>query len=87
MSSIAEIKAHYNFTSGDADNLVKLRAVMQRRADEFVDRVLQPCKKHFTDADKFLKDEATVKKHQDALEAVVCRIVFRGLRRALLCGA
>ncbi|MEK6792137.1 MAG: protoglobin domain-containing protein [Deltaproteobacteria bacterium] len=67
MSSIAEIKAHYNFTSGDADNLVKLRAVMQRRADEFVAEFYNHVK-HFTDADKFLKDEATVKKHQDALK-------------------
>ena len=86
MSSIAEIKAHYNFTSGDADNLVKLGAVMQRRADEFVAEFYNHIR-HFTDADKFLKDEATVKKHQDALKLVVCRTAFRGLRRALLCRA
>lgn len=67
MSSIAEIKAHYNFTSGDADNLVKLRAVMQRRTDEFVVEFYNHIRR-FTDTDKFLKDEATVKKHQDALK-------------------
>ncbi|MBI5235663.1 MAG: phosphate-starvation-inducible PsiE family protein [Deltaproteobacteria bacterium] len=67
MSSIAEIKAHYNFTSGDADNLVKLRAVMQRRSDEFVAEFYTHIRR-FANTDKFLKDETTVKKHQDALK-------------------
>ncbi len=73
MSSIAEIKTHYNFTSGDADNLVKLRAVMQRRADEFVAEFYNHIRR-FTDTDKFLKDETIVKKHQDAL-----KVWFAGL--------
>lgn len=67
MNTTSEIKAHYNFTSGDIDNLVKLRAIMQRRADEFVAEFYNYVRR-FADADKFLKDEAIVKKHQDALK-------------------
>lgn len=67
MEEIGRLKAHYNFTSGDVRNLVRLKPVMEKYKDSFVVEFYNYVK-NFEEADKFLKDEATVKKHQDALK-------------------
>jgi len=67
METIERIKAHYRFTDEDAATLASLRPVMEKRRDEFVVEFYNYVKT-FEDAHKFLKDEATVKHHQDALK-------------------
>lgn len=67
METIEKIKAHYDFTSGDIRNLASLKPVMEKYRDEFVVEFYNYVR-NFEDAHKFLKDEATVKRHQDALK-------------------
>lgn len=67
MESIDRIKAHYGFTVGDEKNLVSLRPMMEKYRDEFVVEFYHYVK-NLEDAHRFLKDEATVKRHQDALK-------------------
>jgi len=67
MESIDRIKAHYGFTPGDEKNLVSLKPMMEKYRDSFVVEFYHYVK-NFEDAHKFLKDEATVKRHQDALK-------------------
>lgn len=67
MNTPSQIKAHYNFTNEDASNLARLRPVMERYQEEFV-REFYDYVKHFEEANKFLKDDATIKRHQDALK-------------------
>jgi uncharacterized membrane protein (DUF373 family) len=67
METIERIKSHYRFTDEDVSNLASLRPVMERRRDEFVVEFYNYVK-HFEEAHKFLKDEATIKRHQDALK-------------------
>jgi len=66
MPSIDKIKVHYNFTSSDSANLERIRPIMERRLKEFITEFYNHVK-NFDEADKYLKDEETVKKHQDAL--------------------
>ncbi|MEK7772901.1 MAG: protoglobin domain-containing protein [Deltaproteobacteria bacterium] len=67
MGNMERIKAHYGFTSGDVKNLVSLRPVMEKYREEFVVEFYDFVR-NFEEADKFLKDEATIKRHQDALK-------------------
>ncbi|MEK7679698.1 MAG: protoglobin domain-containing protein, partial [Deltaproteobacteria bacterium] len=67
MDSIEKIKAHYSFTAGDIKNLQSLKPVMEKRADEFVVEFYNNIK-NFEDTPRYLKDEATVKRHQDSLK-------------------
>lgn len=67
METIERIKAHYRFNDEDVSNLASLRPVMEKRRDEFVVEFYNYVKT-FEDAHKFLKDEATIKHHQDALK-------------------
>ncbi len=67
MESIERIKAHYGFSEVDTHNLVRLKPVMENYREEFVVEFYNYVK-HFEDAHKFLKDAATVKRHQDALK-------------------
>ena len=67
MEPIDKIKAHYNFTSGDTKNLLRLKPVMSGYEDEFVDEFYHYVK-NFEEAHRFLKDNATIKRHQDALK-------------------
>ncbi|MDP2688770.1 MAG: protoglobin domain-containing protein [Deltaproteobacteria bacterium] len=67
MESIERIKAHYGFTEGDVKNLVYLKPLMEKQRDAFVAEFYDFIK-NFEDAHKFLKDEATIKRHQDALK-------------------
>jgi len=66
VSNTDRIKAHYNFTSGDVRNLQSLKPVMESHAQDFVVEFYNYVK-HFEDAPKYLKDEATVRRHQDYL--------------------
>lgn len=67
METIERIKSHYNFTAGDIKNLSYLKPLMEKYRDDFVVE-FYGFVKNFEDAKKFLKDEATVKRHQDALK-------------------
>ncbi len=67
METIERIKAHYRFTDEDVSNLVALRPVMERRREEFVVEFYNYVK-NFEEAHRFLKDEATIKRHQEALK-------------------
>ncbi|GMR04229.1 MAG: protoglobin domain-containing protein [Thermodesulfobacteriota bacterium] len=67
MTSIEKIKAHYSFTVGDVENLKKLKPLMEKYRDDFVVQFYNYVK-NFEEADKFLKDDATIKRHQDALK-------------------
>lgn len=67
METIERIKAHYRFGDDDVANLVALRPVMERYRDEFVVEFYSYVK-NFEEAHRFLKDEATIKRHQDALK-------------------
>ncbi|OGP14702.1 MAG: hypothetical protein A2054_10835 [Deltaproteobacteria bacterium GWA2_55_10] len=67
MESIEKIKAHYRFTDEDVSLLMRLRPVMESHKDEFVAEFYSFVRE-FEDAHKFLKDEATIKRHQEALK-------------------
>ncbi len=67
MESMDRIKAHYGFTVDDARNLRDISGLMGRYSDDFV-VAFYDYVKNFEDAPKFLKDEATIKKHQDSLK-------------------
>ncbi len=67
MDRIEKIKAHYNFTSGDMKNLLSVAPVMEAKADDFVVEFYNYVK-NFEDANRFLKDEAVIKKHQEAIK-------------------
>lgn len=73
MESIEKIKAHYSFTTGDEKNLVTLKPVMENYRDNFVVEFYHHVR-NFEDAGKFLKDEATIKRHQDALKIWFIRL-------------
>lgn len=67
MEQIDKIKAHYRFTAEDYANLTGLKPVMERYKDNFVVEFYNYVK-NFEEAHKFLKDEATIKRHQEALK-------------------
>jgi len=73
MHSPSQIKAHYNFTNEDAGNLQRLSPIMEQHKEEFVSEFYNYVK-HFEEANKFLKDDAIIKRHQDAL-----KVWFMGL--------
>ncbi len=65
-NNIEQIKVHYGFTAQDARNLRRLYSLMEQYRQDFV-REFYMCIKNFKDADKFLKDEETIQRHQDAI--------------------
>ncbi|MFQ5441330.1 MAG: protoglobin domain-containing protein [Thermodesulfobacteriota bacterium] len=67
MNSIEKIKSHYNFTNGDVENLLRLKPFMEKHRGDFVVQFYNYVK-NFEEAHRFLKDEATIKRHQDALK-------------------
>lgn len=67
MESIERIMAHYGFTSRDAENLRQLHPIMERFRDRFPIEFYNHIKS-FEDASKFLKDEETIRRHQDGLK-------------------
>ena len=67
MESIEKVKAHYNFTTGDVENLKQLLPLMEKHEEEFPKEFYGHIKQ-FEDTPKFLKDEATIKRHQDGLK-------------------
>lgn len=66
MESALKIQAHYNFTEHDVKNLTELGPIMDRYKDEFP-RQFYNHVRNYDEADRFLKDEETIKKHQEAL--------------------
>ncbi len=67
MNTLEKIKTHYDFTSGDAKNLMSLKPLMESLSADFVKEFYNYVK-HFDEADKYLKDEKVISKHQDALK-------------------
>lgn len=67
MESIERIKAHYNFTAGDAANLKQLKPLMEKYKEEFPKEFYNYIR-HFEDTSKYLKDEEVIKRHQDGLK-------------------
>lgn len=67
MDSIEKIKSHYSFTAGDIKNLQRLKPVMENHVAEFVVEFYNNIKS-FEDTALYLKDEATVRRHQDSLK-------------------
>lgn len=67
MESIERIMAHYGFTSRDAGNLRQLSPIMEKHRDQFPIEFYNHIK-NFEDTPKFLKDEETIKRHQDGLK-------------------
>jgi len=61
-----KIHAHYDFSELDANRLRELKPVMERYTDEFP-KEFYKFVRNFDQADAFLKDEATIKRHQDGL--------------------
>ena len=54
MEQMSKIKAHYNFTTSDAENLKRLLPIVGPHRQEFVEGFYNYVK-HFDQADKFLK--------------------------------
>lgn len=67
MEKIDKIKTHYSFTRTDAQNLLELKPVIIKYRDEFVVEFYNHVK-NFEDTAKYLKDDITVRRHQDALK-------------------
>ncbi|MBI1910603.1 MAG: phosphate-starvation-inducible PsiE family protein [Deltaproteobacteria bacterium] len=67
MHTIERIKAHYRFTEQDARLLSGLKPIMEKYRDNFVAEFYSFVKE-FEDAHKFLKDDATIRRHQEALK-------------------
>jgi uncharacterized membrane protein (DUF373 family) len=67
MESIDRIMAHYGFTSRDAENLRQLHPIMERFRDRFPIEFYNHIK-NFEDTPRFLKDEETIKRHQEGLK-------------------
>ncbi len=66
MREMEKIKAHYNFTMSDADNLKGLLSIVGPYRQEFVEGFYNYVK-NFDQADKFLKDETVIRDHQEAI--------------------
>ncbi len=62
-----QIKRDFEFTKKDVKNIQKLKPVMVKYVDEFVDRFYRFILR-FPQSKKFLKDEETVKRHQEKLK-------------------
>lgn len=67
LSPIESVKAHYNFTSGDVKNLLQIKPFMEAQADNFIAEFYNYIR-HFEDAHVYLKDEATIQRHKDAVK-------------------
>ncbi|MBI4745125.1 MAG: phosphate-starvation-inducible PsiE family protein [Deltaproteobacteria bacterium] len=67
MESIDRIMAHYGFTSRDAENLRLLRPIMERFRERFPIEFYNQIK-YFEDTPAFLKDDETIKRHQEGLK-------------------
>ncbi len=66
METVSRIKEHYHFTEGDGNNLIQLRPLLEKYADDFVVEFYHHIK-NFRSVEKYLKDESTIKRHQAAL--------------------
>ncbi|MFZ3073470.1 MAG: protoglobin domain-containing protein [Thermodesulfobacteriota bacterium] len=66
MEKIDRIKAHYGFTMEDTNNLLRLRPAMDANRDKFVE-AFYGYLKNLEEAQRYLKDEETIKKHRDAV--------------------
>ncbi len=66
MESIESIKSHYGFVQQDAHNLKSLCSTMERYRQDFVEAFYEYVKE-FEHTSRFLKDEQTIRRHQDAI--------------------
>lgn len=68
MISVDKIKSHYHFTDADVKNLMRLKPFMEGQGDRFIAEFYAFIKNSFEDADKYLKDEETIRRHKDAVK-------------------
>ena len=66
MENIESIKTHYGFTQQDAQNLKSLQPIMEKYRQTFVEGFYNYIKE-FEDTARFLRDDQTIRKHQDAI--------------------
>jgi len=66
METIDRVKKHYHFTDQDVENLLRLRPLLEKHSDDFVMEFYHFIK-NFRHVDKYLKNEASIKRHQEAL--------------------
>jgi len=67
METIELVKTHYHFSEQDVENLLFLRPMLEQYAEDFVVEFYHVIKE-FRGVDKYLKNEATIKRHQTALK-------------------
>ena len=73
MEFIEKIKAHYNFTAGDAANLKQLKPLIEKYRDEFPKEFYNYIR-HFEDTPKYLTSEEIITRHQDGLKKWFMRL-------------
>ncbi|MEE8574024.1 MAG: protoglobin domain-containing protein [Thermodesulfobacteriota bacterium] len=67
METALRIKCHYDFTDFDVKNLLELKPIMERYAEEFPVEFYGYVK-NFDKTAQFLKDDETIKRHQEGLK-------------------
>ncbi len=67
VESFEDIKKDFLFTDEDVQRILKLKPVMEKYADEFIDRFYSYIS-HFADTKKYLNTEEKIRKHKRALK-------------------
>ncbi|WP_457640998.1 protoglobin domain-containing protein [Persephonella sp.] len=66
MERFEQIKRDFDFTDRDVRNILKLKPVIEKYKDEFIERFYQFISR-FPETKKYLKDNETVRRHQEKL--------------------
>jgi len=66
MESFEQIKKDFDFKKEDVKNILRLKPVMEKYKEEFIDRFYKFIFR-FPEADRFLKSEEIIKRHQEKL--------------------
>ncbi|MEE8185466.1 MAG: protoglobin domain-containing protein [Thermodesulfobacteriota bacterium] len=67
METVEKIKSHYSFTARDVENLKSIMPIMEKHIEDFPKKFYLYVN-NFEDASIYLKDEDTIKRHQDELK-------------------
>lgn len=66
MENFEQIKKDFEFTGNDIKNIIRLKPVMEKYKDEFIERFYKFISR-FPQASKYLKNEEVIKRHQNKL--------------------
>lgn len=77
MDVASEIKARYNWTPEDEENLRALASLAEERQDWFIDTLYRFIESHFADQEHFLPDEQVRRRHRQKVKAWFVSL-FRG---------